>query len=64
MKAKYQNLLEENFTIIHYDQRGSGKSYEFGSDYSDVSANTHAEDLIELTKYIEEYLEQEKVIFS
>ena len=59
---KYQNLLEQNFTIVHYDQRGSGKSYDFGTDYSDVYANTHVEDLIELTKYIEEYLGQEKVI--
>ena len=46
---KYQNLLEQNFTIVHYDQRGSGKSYDFGTDYSDVYANTHVEDLIELT---------------
>lgn len=59
---KYQNLLENNFTIVHYDQRGSGKSYAFGTDYSDVLADTHVDDLIELTKYIEEYLGQEKVI--
>ncbi|KAI3345047.1 alpha/beta hydrolase [Clostridium botulinum] len=59
---KYQDLLEKNFTIVHYDQRGSGKSYNIGTDYSNVCANTHVEDLIELTKYIEEYLGQEKSI--
>lgn len=32
------------------------------SDYSDVYANTHREELIELIKYIEEYLGEEKVI--
>ncbi|WP_252250686.1 alpha/beta hydrolase [Clostridium sp. ZBS13] len=59
---KYQDLLEKNFTIVHYDQRGSGKSYNIGTDYSNVCADTHVEDLIELTKYIEEYLGQEKSI--
>lgn len=34
---KYQSDLEKNFMIVHYDQRGSGKSYEFGNDYSDVN---------------------------
>lgn len=59
---KYQDLLEESFTIVHYDQRGSGKSYQFGTDYSKVTASTHVDDLIGLTKYIEEYLHQEQVI--
>lgn len=59
---KYQDLLEKNFTIVHYDQRGSGKSYNIDTDYSNVCADTHVEDLIELTKYIEEYLGQEKSI--
>lgn len=59
---KYQEELEKDFTIVHYDQRGSGKSYVFGEDYSEDTAVTHASDLIELTKYIESYLEKEKVI--
>lgn len=59
---KYQDLLEQEFTIVHYDQRGSGKSYQFGADYSEVNVSTHVEDLIALTKYIEKYLQQEQVI--
>ena len=59
---KYQEELEKDFTIVHYDQRGSGKSYIFGKDYSDVTVATHVSDLIELTKYVEEYLEKEQVI--
>jgi len=59
---KYQDLLEQNFTIVHYDQRGSGKSYEFDKDYSGVNASTHADDLIVLTEYIEDYLHQDQVI--
>lgn len=59
---KYQESLEKKFTIVHYDQRGSGKSYRFGTDYSDVTAVTHTEDLIALTEYITELLETEQVV--
>ena len=59
---KYQSALEENFTIVHYDQRGSGKSYEFGKDYSDVTASVHVDDLTAFTQYILTYLHKEKVI--
>lgn len=59
---KYQGNLEKDFTIVHYDQRGSGKSYEFGHDYSAVTAATHVDDLIALTEYIKEYLSKEQVI--
>ena len=59
---KYQSELEKEFTIVHYDQRGSGKSYKFGEDYSQVTAATHVEDLIAITEYIEEYLGAEQAI--
>ena len=59
---KYQKDLEKEFTVVHYDQRGSGKSYKFGTDYSAVTAETHVEDLIALTEYIEEYLGTEQVL--
>ena len=61
---KYQGELEKYFTIVHYDQRGSGKSYEFGRDYSDVKASDHVADLIALTEHVEEYLGQDKVILA
>ena len=59
---KYQKDWEKDFTIVHYDQRGSGKSYKFGTDCSQVTTATHVEDLIALTEYIEEYLGTDKVI--
>lgn len=59
---KYQEDLEKDFTIVHYDQRGSGKSYVFGEDYSEVTVAAQVSDLIALTEYIEEYLEKEQVI--
>lgn len=60
--VKYQKEWEKEFTIVHYDQRGSGKSYQFFQDYSDVTANTHVKDLIALTEYIKKYLGKEQVI--
>ncbi|MBS4197339.1 alpha/beta fold hydrolase [Lederbergia citri] len=59
---KYQDELEKNFTIVHYDQRGSGKSYHFFEDYSNLSSDLHVEDLLELTDHIKELMGQEKVI--
>lgn len=62
--AKYQKQLEKDFTIVHYDQRGSGKSFEFFKDYSNVSVDTHVNDLLALTEYVEKYLGKEKVILA
>lgn len=59
---KYQKELEKQFTIVHYDQRGSGKSYHFFEDYSNVTTDLLVEDLLKLTDYITEKLNQEKVL--
>ncbi|MBC2723343.1 alpha/beta hydrolase [Desulfosporosinus sp.] len=59
---KYQNLLEQNFTIVQYDQRGSGKSYHFSEDYSKLTISLLVEDLLDLTDYIRSELKTDKVI--
>lgn len=59
---KYQEYLEKDFTIVHYDQRGSGKSYKFAEDYATVTSTTHTDDLIALTEYIQKYLKKEEVV--
>lgn len=59
---KYQDLLEKNFTIVHYDQRGSGKSYHFFEDYSNLTTDQHVDDLLALTDYITHRLGQDKVL--
>nr|WP_106785036.1 alpha/beta hydrolase [Lysinibacillus timonensis] len=59
---KYQDLLEEHFTIVHYDQRGSGKSFHFFEDYSNINSEQHVNDLLPLTEYVKKELGQEKVI--
>ena len=59
---KYQKDLEKQFTIVHYDQRGSGKSYHFFEDYSNLTTDLLVEDLLALTDYISERFNQEKVL--
>ncbi|KMY33610.1 alpha/beta hydrolase [Lysinibacillus xylanilyticus] len=60
--SKYQNLLENNFTVVNYDQRASGKSYHFFEDYSNLSSDLLVDDLLALTDYISDRLGKEKVI--
>lgn len=60
--AKYNDLLESNFTIVNYDQRASGKSFHFFEDYSNLSMDLLVDDLLALTDYISERLGKEKVI--
>ncbi|WP_433595669.1 alpha/beta fold hydrolase [Lysinibacillus xylanilyticus] len=60
--SKYQNLLENNFTVVNYDQRASGKSYHFFEDYSNLSPDLLVDDLLALTDYISDHLGKEKVI--
>lgn len=60
--TKYQDLLENDFTIVQYDQRASGKSYHFFEDYSNLSTSILVDDLLAMTDYIANYLERDKII--
>ena len=59
---QYQDLLEKDFTVVHYDQRASGKSYHFFEDYSNLSSDLLVDDLLVMTDYVSERLGKEKVI--
>lgn len=61
---KYQDILEEKFIVVHYDQRKTGKSYHFFEDYSNLSTELLTNDLIELTKYIRERFGEDKVLLA
>ncbi|MBU3092975.1 alpha/beta hydrolase [Clostridium sp. CF011] len=61
---KYQNLLETKFTVVNYDQRASGKSYQFFEDYSNLSTDLLVKDLLEMTDYISARLGKKKIILS
>ncbi|WP_052016437.1 MULTISPECIES: alpha/beta fold hydrolase [unclassified Paenibacillus] len=59
---KYQEELEKHFTIVHYDQRGSGKSYHLLEDYSGLTSDMLVDDLLALTDNVTNELGQEKVV--
>lgn len=59
---KYQQELEQHFTVVHYDQRGSGKSYHFFANYSNLTTDLLVDDLLALTDYVTEELGQDKVV--
>ena len=56
--------MEQKFTIVHYDQRGTGKSYHFFQDYSNLSPELLSDDLIALTGYIRKRFGKDKVLLA
>ena len=62
MSINIKTYWKTNFTVVHYDQRASGKSYHFFEDYSNLSTDLLVEDLLAMTDYISERLGKEKVI--
>lgn len=61
---KYQRLLEQEFTVVHYDQRGAGKSYRFFHDYSGLTTDLLVDDLIALTDYVLAELGADKLLLA
>jgi len=61
---KYQDLLEQNFTVVQYDERATGKSYHFFEDYSKLSIDLLVDDLIALTDYISKKLCTKQIILA
>jgi len=61
---KYQDMLEKQFTVVHYDQRGSGKSYHLFEDYSELTTDQLVEDLLALTEKMKTRLKQDTVILA
>lgn len=61
---KYQDMLEKQFTVVHYDQRGSGKSYHLLEDYSDLTTDQLVDDLLVLTEEMKSRLKQDTVILA
>ena len=56
--------MEQKFTIVHYDQRGTGKSYHFFKDYSNLTPELLTDDLIALTRYIRKRFGKDKVLLA
>jgi pimeloyl-ACP methyl ester carboxylesterase len=57
-------LLEENFVVVHWDQRGAGKSYSTDLAVSDISPEQLVSDTLELSSLLRERFGQEKIFLT
>lgn len=64
VSAYYQKFLEEDLTIINYDQRGCGRTYFANDADSTTNVELLIEDLNGIVEYAKERFGQEKVIIA
>lgn len=57
-------LLEENFTIVHWDQRGAGSSFSPELTVEDVSPAILVADTLELTEHLRERFGQDQIFLA
>lgn len=57
-------LLEENFTVVHWDQRGSGKSFNTDLTVSDVAPEKFISDTLELSNVLRERFGKDKIFLT
>jgi proline iminopeptidase len=59
---KYLSSLEEDFLVVTWDQRGTGKSYAQIEPTSTLSFDNAVKDTIEVTNYLRKRFNQERVV--
>lgn len=59
---KYQSELENDFIVVNWDQRGSGKSYHWNMSDKDLIVENLIKDTLELTEYLKHKFNQPKII--
>lgn len=57
----YHTELEEHFVIVHWDQRGAGKSYSKDLALDDMHLDNFVSDTLELTEILRERFGQNKI---
>ncbi len=57
---KYNSKLEEEFLVVNWEQRGCGKSYD-GENLTELTVNQYVSDINELTNYLKEKFNKEKI---
>lgn len=58
---KYSSGLEDNFTVVWWDQRGAGLSYESGMSKDKMTTEQFISDTIEVSKYLCQRFKQQKI---
>ncbi|MBW6411188.1 alpha/beta fold hydrolase [Clostridium weizhouense] len=59
---KYQSKLEDDFLVVNWDQRGSGKSYSFFMNKDNFTKNQLAKDAREIIDYLCKNYGKDKII--
>ena len=57
----YYTTLEDNFVLVHWDQRGAGKSYSKDLTADDMHVSNFVNDTLELTYMLRERFNQDKI---
>lgn len=57
-------LLEEHFVVVHWDQRGSGKSFTTNLTANDMSVDQLVDDTLELSEYLLHRFDQDKLFLT
>jgi len=58
---KFNHNLEKHFTVVYWEQRGEGKSYQKNSDSKLLTLERYVEDIHELTNYLKDKFQKEKI---
>ena len=57
----FQREMERDFTIVHWDRRGAGKSYEAGADSSRLTVGNVLDETVELTEWLRREFGQDRI---
>lgn len=58
---RFNQELEKHFVVVIWEQRGCGKSYPSKNPESDLTVEQYTKDLIELTNYLRERFDEDKI---
>ena len=59
--VKFNHDLEKHYTVVYWEQRGEGKSYQKDSDSRLLTLDRYIEDIHELTDYLKKEFKKKKI---
>ena len=62
--GRYNAALEEDFVVVHWDQRGAGRSYSDSIPVETMTADQLIEDAHELTAYLKTRFSKSKILLA